>query len=119
MNKKCPIYNVVTFIGKKWTVLVICELYKGRKKWKRYSDIKKKLPGMSPKMLSSRFKELEDVGLLKHRVDASSFPIKSEYRLTPKGEDFVKVVMDMKKWGLKWNVKNEYCESVNCKYCEM
>jgi DNA-binding HxlR family transcriptional regulator len=119
MNRKCPIYNVMTFVGKRWTILVLCELHKGRKKWKRYSEIKRKLPGMTPKMLSARFKELESEGLIKHRVDASNFPVKSEYRLTPKGDDFIKVIMDMKKWGLKWKIKNEHCESVNCKYCEL
>jgi len=119
MDKKCPIYRVVTFIGKRWTVLVLCELYKGRKRWKRYSDVKKKLPDMTPKMLSARFKELESEGLIKHKVDARTFPVKSEYALAPMGEDFIKVIMGMKKWGLKWKIKNEYCENVDCKYCKL
>jgi DNA-binding HxlR family transcriptional regulator len=119
MQENCPIYHVVSFVGKRWTVLVMCELNKGRKKWKRYSDIKRKLPKMTPKMLSARFKELQAEGLLKHRVDAKTFPIKSEYKLTDKGEDFIKVIMDMKKWALKWKVRNEHCETVNCKYCDL
>ncbi len=119
MDKKCPIYSVANFIGKRWTLLIICELYKGGAKWKRYSQIKKKLPEMTPKMLSSRLKEMQKEGLIKKRVDASSFPIKSEYSLTDKGLDFIKVVMGMKEWALKWEVKNEHCESVDCKECEL
>ena len=119
MNRKCPIYQVANFLGKRWTLLIICELNKGKKKWKRYSEIKKKLPEMTPKMLSARFKELEREGLIRKHVDASTFPIKSEYRLTEKGEDFIGVVQDMKQWALKWQVRNEHCENVNCEECDL
>ena len=119
MDKKCPIYRIVRFAGKRWTILIITELYKGRAKWKRYSRIKDKLPGITPKMMSARLKELEKEDLLKKRVDARKFPIKSEYRLTDSGEDFISIIKSMKSWGLKWKVKNEHCENTDCKYCEM
>ncbi len=119
MDKKCPIYKTVGFIGKRWTMLIVAELHKGKDKWKRYSHIKSRLPDITPKILSARLKELEKEGLIKRRVDARSFPIKSEYCLTGSGEDFVKIIKDMKQWALKWNVKNEHCENVNCKYCEL
>ena len=119
MDKKCPIYRIVGFVGKKWTLLILTELYKGRKKWKRYSHIKKRLPGITPKMLSARLRELNAEDLIRKRVDSTSFPVKSEYRLTRGGEDFIRVIKGMKDWGLKWKVKNEHCETVNCKYCEL
>ena len=119
MTKKCPLYQTSSFMGKKWTILILCELYKGRKKWKRYSEIKRKVPGITPKMLSTRFKETKKEGLVKRRIDASTFPIKSEYRLTPKGEDFIQIIQEMKKWALKWKVKNEHCESVDCADCAL
>jgi len=118
MNDKCPIYNTVTFTGKRWTIIILYEIYKGRKKWKRYSQIKRKVPGITPKMLSARFRELEAEGMIKKRVDASNFPIKSEYRLTPKGDDFIKIIRGMRQWGLKWKVSNEHCETVHCRDCD-
>ena len=118
MKKNCPIYQVMRRMGRRWTILVLAELYKGRKKWKRYSEIKKKIPGLTPKMLSMRLKELEKEGLLKNRVDAKKFPVKSEYSLTKKGEDFFRVIDETKKWGLKWKVGNSDCPYVDCKECE-
>ena len=82
MDKKCPIYQVMGFAGKRWTILVLIEIYKGRKEWKRYSRIKEKLQTITPKMLSARLKELEKEGMLKKRIDSKEFPIKTEYKLT-------------------------------------
>ena len=119
MNKKCPVFNVTSFIGKKWTLLILLELYKGKLKWKRYSQLKEKLPGITPKILSMRLKELRSRNMLKHKVSAKTFPIKSQYALTPRGEDFVKVIKGVKRWGLKWGLKNEHCENMNCSECEL
>ena len=118
MNQKCPVYTTMNFIGKKWTALVLLELYKGKNKWKRYSELKKKLLNITPKVLSMRLKELEKNGLVKHKIDASKFPIKSKYVLTESGEDFVKVIKKVKTWGLKWKIKNRTCEKQNCEECE-
>lgn len=119
MKKSCPIYQTVNFIGKRWTLLVITELYRGKDKWKRYSKIRESIREITPKMLSSRLKELEGEGMIKKRIDANKFPIKSEYCLTQKGEDFVKIIKNMKSWGLKWKLKNEKCLNLDCKECEI
>lgn len=118
MNKKCPVYTTMNFMGKKWTVLILLELYKGKGRWKRYSQLKNSLLDITPKVLSMRLRELEKQGLVKHRVDSKSFPVKSKYALSQSGEDFIKVVKGIKRWGLRWKVKNEECESMNCRECE-
>lgn len=118
MDKKCPIYRVASLIGRKWSLLILMELYKGEK-WKRYSHIKQKIPGITAKMLSTRLKELKSEGMLKKRIDTSTFPIKSEYALTEKGEDFTKAIKCMRDWGIKWNVKNSVCSMKNCKNCRL
>ncbi len=119
MNKRCPIYQVAGFIGKKWTLLLLVELYKGKTKWKRYSRLKSSLMNITPKILSARLRELEKQGLVKKRVSAKTFPVKSQYRLTGMGEDFMKIIHGMKRWGLRWKVRNEHCENVNCRDCEL
>jgi DNA-binding HxlR family transcriptional regulator len=105
-------------MGRRWTVLILSELYRGRKKWKRYSEIKKEMPEMTSKILSMRLKDLEKEGLLKHRVSVKRFPIKSEYCLTKRGEDFFSVIESIKKWGLKWKIGNPDCPKLDCKECE-
>ncbi len=120
MNQKCPVYTTVNFMGKRWTMLILLELYKGPNKWKRYSQIKGRLMDITPKILSMRLKELEKEGLLKHSVDTQEFPIKSKYRLTEKGGDFIKVINAIRRWGLKWKARNDFCEDIkSCKSCEL
>ena len=43
MNKECSVYKAADLIGKKWTIIILLELYKGNKKEKRYSELKKKI----------------------------------------------------------------------------
>ena len=64
-------------------------------------------------------KELEKEGLITRNVDASQFPVKTEYALTESGRDFIPIISQMKKWSLKWKPHNELCESVDCKKCTL
>ena len=118
MRKKCAVYNVANFIGKRWTLLILLELYKGRSEWKRFSQIKRDLDNITSKILSIRLKELERENLIEKRVNTAEFPIKSEYKLTKAGKGFIKVIKNMKKWSLKWRGKSKSCEETDCKDCE-
>lgn len=118
MNKNCAIYYTANLMGKKWTMLILMELYKGDEKWKRYVQIKNKLDELTPKILSTRLKELEKEGLISKRVDSSTVPIKSEYSLTKKGEDFIKVIYSVKNWTIEWN-NFKKCKGTDCKHCTM
>lgn len=119
MKQDCTIYKTANFIGKRWTLLILLELYKGESKLKRYSQIKKGMKEITPKILSARLKELEKEKLINKRVDASVVPVKCEYSLTKSGEDFINIVKDIKKWALKWKVKNIICERSDCKECDL
>lgn len=119
MNKDCTIHKTANFIGKRWTLLILLELYKGDSRWKRYSEIKNELSEITPKILSGRLKELEKEGLISKKIDARKFPVKCEYSLTNSGKDFIKVVKGIKKWALRWKVKNKVCEKADCKECEL
>ncbi|MEK6958948.1 MAG: helix-turn-helix domain-containing protein [archaeon] len=116
MDYSCTIYKTADFIGKKWTLLILLELCKGDKVC-RYQELKKSLPGITAKVLSQRLKELEHEGLVKKRIDSSSYPIKCEYSLTKAGQDFVPVIKSMKKWALKWKYKNNECRGTRCERC--
>ena len=115
MKKECSVRRSVNFLGKKWTLLILLELYKGKSKWKRFSQIKKNLDNITPKILSTRLKELKREKLIENRVNIKESPIKSEYKLTEMGEDFIGVIKNIKKWGLKWGKKNKICEEADCK----
>mgnify|MGYP001576939339 CR=1 FL=1 len=119
MDNECTIYKTADFIGKRWTLLILLELYKGGLKSKRYSQIKKSLAEITPKLLSLRLKELEKEGLIKKKIDAREYPVKCEYSLTKSGNDFIDVIKRIKKWALKWKVDNKICEKITCKQCKL
>lgn len=119
MDKNCTIYRTTNFIGKRWTILIMLELYKGKTGVKRYSELKKKLPDITPKILSLRLKELEKLGLVNKKVDTNVMPIKCEYSLTESGSAFIKVIRDLKKWALEWDVGSKNCGDSDCKICEL
>lgn len=74
---------------------------------------------MTPKIFSARLKELEIQGLINKKIDAKTFPIKSEYSLTKAGEEFMKVIKDVKQWTIKWKNYNPLCKNGDCKQCEI
>ena len=119
MNEKCTVYQTVDFISKKWTLLILLEIYKGIEGKRRYSEIKKSLPDITPKVLSARLKELEKQNLITKHIDTSSFPVKCEYNLTKAGLDFISIIKDIKSWALRWRIKNEVCQQLDCKNCEL
>ncbi|MFH1641777.1 MAG: helix-turn-helix domain-containing protein [Nanoarchaeota archaeon] len=118
MHNDCTVFKTTDFIGKKWTLLILFELYKGRDV-KRYGELKKALLNITPKILSVRLKELESQGLINKQIDTKEFPVKTFYSLTESGKDFFRVILEIKKWGLKWKIRNDACSKLNCKYCSL
>ena len=119
MNTNCTIYKTLDFLGKKWTFLIILELHKGENKHKRYSEIKKKFPEITPKILSQRLKELEQNQIIIKTTDASKFPIKTEYTLTKSGLEIIPIIKSIKSWALKNNIKSKHCTETDCEHCEL
>ncbi|MDI3539453.1 MAG: hypothetical protein PWQ52_576 [Methanolobus sp.] len=117
--KDCTIYKTVDIIGKKWSLCILLELYKGERKEKRFNELKAKLQDITPKTLSQRLKELEEQGFIKKTTDDSTVPIKCEYSLTESGEEFLNIIQNIKKWGLKWKFENHDCENSNCRLCKL
>lgn len=117
MKINCSVFQTANFIGKRWTLLILLELYKGKKN-KRFTELKNSIPGITPKILSSRLKELEKEGLVKNRIDSKEIPIKSEYALTESGKEFIKIIRDIKGWTIKWKKHSIDCEKTSCRTCK-
>ncbi len=79
--KACPIETTFRFIGKKWTVLVLRELFLGVSQFNRLAE---NVEGIRAKILSQRLKELQRFGFVERRITSDS-PIHVEYRLTKLG----------------------------------
>ncbi len=91
--------NAFELLGKRWTGLIIRTLLNGQK---RFSDIAEAIPNMSARMLTERFKELEEEGIIIRKVYPET-PVRIEYELTEKGLDLQAVMDEIQKWAEKWN----------------
>jgi len=117
LDKSCAVFSAANLIGKRWTLLILLELHKGQAKWKRYHELKERLPQLTPKILSTRLKELEKEGIISKKVDSSVVPIKSEYSLTKRGEEFIDIIREIKQWTIRHGTFKR-CKQQDCKQCE-
>lgn len=117
MQDECTVNQTVKYLGKKWMLLIILELYKGEGYTRRFTEVKERLPGITAKVLSARLKELEEEGLVEKRVEAGTVPVRSEYTLTGSGLAMVEVIKDIKQWALRWKIDNLACGAQDCHDC--
>ncbi len=93
----CPVKKTSRIIDGKWTTLILRDLLDGKK---RFSELQKSLEGVSPKVLSARLKFLESEGIVT-RTLFPSVPPRTEYELTPLGENLKHVISAMAQFGSK------------------
>lgn len=93
----CPATQVVQIIGGRWKLII---LYQLQQNVQRYSDLQRRLPGVTPKMLTQQLRELEDDGIV-HREVYRQVPPRVEYSLTPLGDSLRPVICAMIDWGLE------------------
>lgn len=93
----CPVAKSAEILGNPWAILIVRELLLGSS---RFSELQKGLPRISPTVLNTRLKELEDHGvILKRRLNGQRG---HEYRLTPAGKELSAVVEALVVWGMRW-----------------
>lgn len=99
-NKKLY-YNPVEFamdrIGGTWKMPVLWRL---KEKTMRYGELKKDIPHISHKMLTSQLRELEGEGFILRKVHAV-VPPKVEYSITERGKKAISVIEVIRNYGLE------------------
>ena len=93
-NTACPSQGILTLIGSKWSMLVLCSLRGGAM---RTHELKRRLDGVSSKMLTQTLRELARHGIV-NRHDHGSVPPRVEYSLTPLGESLSVLVNNIESW---------------------
>ncbi|MDA4128909.1 MAG: helix-turn-helix transcriptional regulator [Thaumarchaeota archaeon] len=84
-------------LGKRWTIEITRQLFLGDSK---FNELLRNTPGVNPRMLSLRLKELEEYGLVSRSVSNSS-PVEIRYELTGIGRDIVPVMYSMAEFTMK------------------
>ena len=97
-RSQCPVTNTLEIVGDKWTMVIIRDLFFGKK---TYGDFQDSLERIPTNILSDRLKRLESSGIVE-RTPYQDKPVRYEYSLTDKGKDLRKVLKALKEWGLKY-----------------
>gem|GEM_PF-189979 len=87
-SEKCPIREAVRFLAGAWTLEIYWNLRSGPM---RFGELRRQLVGVSPKVLTQRLRDLEDLGVLLREVQ-SQYPPHVAYSLTPLGLQFVPIL---------------------------
>ncbi|WP_245967219.1 winged helix-turn-helix transcriptional regulator [Ulvibacterium marinum] len=91
----CPIRDVMALASDKWSILIV--LYLGYYPILRFNELKKKVYGISNKVLSEKLKFLEADGYLS-RTLYPEVPIRVEYELTDFGHSYLQKLLDLTEW---------------------
>jgi DNA-binding HxlR family transcriptional regulator len=94
LDANCPSRYALDLIADKWTPLVISLLGDGTL---RYGHLKRRIGGISQKMLTQTLRKLESEGLITRKIHATVPPM-VEYTLTPLGESLVEPLSAMLRW---------------------
>ncbi|MCL7999299.1 helix-turn-helix transcriptional regulator [Brucella sp. 21LCYQ03] len=94
MAAGCPSREVLKHLTSRWGVLVLIALQSGTQ---RFSDLRRKIGGVSERMLAQTLQWLENDGM----IDRKAFkvvPPHVEYTLTPMGLEAAAKVRDLADW---------------------
>ncbi|HNR55629.1 MAG TPA: helix-turn-helix domain-containing protein [Flavobacteriales bacterium] len=91
----CALDVTMELVGGKWKTIVLWYL---RKDKKRFSELRRLIPGITEKMLSMQLRQLEKDGFVSRTVHAE-VPPRVEYALTPLGKTLLPLLEEIAKWG--------------------
>jgi DNA-binding HxlR family transcriptional regulator len=91
----CTVARGAEVLGALWMPLVVRELLCGSR---RFNDIRRGVPRMSPTLLTQRLRKLEELGVVERRRGAGGW----EYHLTQAGEELRPIVVGIGHWGARW-----------------
>lgn len=97
--KDCPIRNVLARICDKWSLLVLYTLDRHGGDAIRFSVIRKLIPDISQKMLTSTLRTLETDGYVDRKVYAE-VPPRVEYSLTARSRSLIPIVNTLLDWAV-------------------
>lgn len=97
-TQNCPVEATLDLIGGKYKALILWHLANSKL---RYSQLRDKLDGITPKMLTQQLRELEAKRLI-HREVFPIVPPKVEYSLTELGMSLMPILVAMRDWGASY-----------------
>jgi len=97
LSDECPEVYAANILGGQWALVICSWLINGKL---RFGELKKRLPGISERMLTLQLRRLEEDRIVKRTVYAE-VPPKVEYELTEIGYELNPVIKQLEMWGSK------------------
>jgi DNA-binding HxlR family transcriptional regulator len=91
----CGVARALDLVGERWALLIVRELALGPK---RFTDVRRGLPGVATNVLSLRLRQLERDGIVARRQLPPPAPAQV-YELTEHGRDLVPIMLTLGRWG--------------------
>jgi DNA-binding HxlR family transcriptional regulator len=98
LRSRCPVACVLDIVGDRWSLLVIRDLMRGKR---RYAELLASPEGIPTNILAERLRRLKKAGVIASRR-YSAHPPRVEYLLTAKGEDLRPIMRAMAEWGVRY-----------------
>jgi DNA-binding HxlR family transcriptional regulator len=98
---QCPIKTSLGVLGKKWTMLVLRDI--GILGVDRFNRLLDSIPGLTPRVLSMRLKELEKEGFIQCIEEGKKSPMIVRWTPTEKGRDALPILLQFTIFGSKWH----------------
>jgi DNA-binding HxlR family transcriptional regulator len=94
LSANCPSRTLLDHVTSKWGVLVLVALSRRSMRW---GELRRRVEGISEKMLAQTLKTLERDGFV-HRAAAPTIPPRVDYSLTPQGHELTKQLLPLVEW---------------------
>jgi len=101
-RSSCPIAFSLDVLGDKWTLLVVRDMVFGKKR--HFREFLESPEGIATNILTDRLQRLEEAGIVSRRQDPSNAR-KIIYELTEKGKDLIPALLELIRWGAKYDPK--------------
>jgi DNA-binding HxlR family transcriptional regulator len=90
----CPSRVLLDHVTSKWGVLVLIALSRGTLRW---AELRRRVEGVSEKMLSQTLRTLERDGFVRREV-ATTIPPRVDYSLTRRGQELTALLVPLVQW---------------------
>ncbi|MEW9551151.1 winged helix-turn-helix transcriptional regulator [Nonomuraea sp. NPDC050783] len=91
----CLVEVAMEILGGRWKLAIVYKLLQGTH---RFGELKREMPGITPRMLTRQLRELEEDGVVTRTVHRE-VPPRVEYSLTPTGQSLRRIVGLLDEWG--------------------
>lgn len=96
----CPIRQVISRFGDKWSLLVLYTINSSETGVLRFNELRRQMTDCSQKMLSATLRNLERSNLV-HREVYPQVPPRVDYSLTQTGRSLMPAIQSLIDWALK------------------